>query len=30
MSKESEDWWGWLRKGSLKRTTEALGTGCKN
>ena len=24
MGKTSEDWWGWLRKGCLKRTTEAL------
>ena len=24
MGKASEDWWGWLRKGCLKRTTEAL------
>ena len=24
MSKASEDRWGWLRKGCLKRTTEAL------
>ena len=24
MAKASEDWWGWLRKGCLKRATEAL------
>ena len=24
MAKASEDWWGWLRKGYLKRTTKAL------
>ena len=24
MGKTSEDWWGWLRKGCLKRTTEAF------
>ena len=22
MGKASKDWWGWLRKGSFKRTTE--------
>ena len=24
MSKASKDWWRWLRKGCLKRATEAL------
>ena len=24
MSKPDEDWWGWLRKASLTRATEAL------
>ena len=24
MGKASKDWWGWLRKGYLKRTTETL------